>query len=529
MKQNLHFLDDNARETFWHTLEPIYDLFYSTAIKKNSPSLSELCYNNSLQLKSILLNSNIEIRQAILSSGDSILTRYYNEYIELSQSLQKLMLLDASMSLAISENKKKELETYLSQSSLKYISNEEDEFTWLDIKNELKDNEYAIEFICFNHYQTKDNHYFALIVGKNYDYPIFADLFTEKELNEILDNTGSARTIINKTYSSQELYNLLWKPLESYLEDKDGIKIYFSTSGKLNQIAFHAIPVSKRVLLGNKYDLHQLSSTRQIVNNKLNEYKNYESIAIWGNIDYGKKLSPIKPDIIENSQISNYLLSKPKLREWKKLNDEKEVNSVYNQCLEKDISITKYTSINATKNSFGTLNGKSPDIIYASTHGFYYPLDSVERYRLQQLLPSFSNEISLLCSGLVFAGVNGNSFDKDELNDGVLFAQEIANMNLSGTDLVVLSACQTGLGEIRNNEGMFGLQRAFKLAGVNTLLISLWDVPVEYTGRFISQFYRELLSDEHLSKQKAFRVAQLYMQQSDDLSTYDWAGFILID
>jgi CHAT domain-containing protein len=529
MKKNLYFLDENAREIFWYTLEPIYNLFYSTSIKNKSSSLSELCYNNSLKLKSILLNSNIEIRQAILSSGDSILIDYYNEYIELSQNLQRLMTLDASMSFTISENKKKELETYLSQSSLKYINNGEDEFTWIDIKNKLKDNEYAIEFICFNHYQTNDNHYLALIIGKNYDYPILVDLFSERKLGKILDNTGNTRTIINKIYSSQELYNLLWKPLELYLEDKDRIKVYFSASGKLNQIAFHAIPVSKRVLLGNKYDLHQLSSTRQIVNDKLDEYRIYESIAIWGDIDYGEKLSPRKSDTDESSQITNYLLSKPKLKKWERLNDEKEVNSVYNQCLEKDISVTKYTSINATKYSFGALNGKSPDIVYASTHGFYYPLDSVEKDKYRQLLPSFSNEISLLCSGLIFAGINNNFSDKYELNDGVLFAQEIANMNLSGTDLVVLSACQTGLGEIRNNEGVFGLQRAFKLAGANTLLISLWDVPVEYTGRFISQFYRELLSDKHPSKQKAFRAAQLYMQQSDDLSIYDWAGFILID
>jgi CHAT domain-containing protein len=530
MKKNLYFLDNSAREIFWYTLEPKYDLFYSTAIKKESPLLSELCYDNCLQLKSILLNSNIEIRRAILSLGDSILTNHYNEYIELSQNLQKLMTMDASMSLVILENKKKELETYLSTSSLRYISNKEDEFTWVDIKNKLKDNEYAIEFVCFNRYQTNNNHYVAFIIGKNYESPILVDLFEETQLEKILNkNDNTSKSAINNLYGSGELYNLLWKPLESYLVENGEIKVYFSVSGKLNQIAFHAIPISKRILLGEKYNLHQLSSTRQIINDRLCEYKEYESIAIWGNMDYDSDLSLKRNIRNENALTSNTLLKKPRLKKWEKLNDENEVNSICILCNEKKIFATLYSSTHATENSFRAIDGKSPDIIDISTHGFHYPLDSTEINKYQQLLPGFSSEISLLCSGLIFSGVNNNSPDKDESNDGVLFAQEIANMNLLGTDLVVLSACQTGLGEIRNNEGVFGLQRAFKLAGVNTLLISLWDVPVEHTGRFISQFYKELLSDKHPSKQKAFRAAQLYMQQSDDLSIYDWAGFILID
>jgi len=528
MKKNLHFLDNNAREIFWNVLEPKYDLFYSTAIKKESTSLSELCFNNCLQLKSILLNSDIEIRQAILSSGDSILINLYNEYTGLSQNLQRLMMLDAPMSLSIAEYKKKELETHLSKTSLKYINNNDDfEFTWLEIKNKLEDNEYAIEFICFNRYQTNDKRYIAFIVGKDYDAPILIDLFEEAQLEAILNNTGSKYTI-NKLYNSEDLYNLLWRPLEPYIGNKYNTKIYFSVSGKLNQIAFHAIPISKRILLGDRYNLHQLSSTRQIINNQFDLHKNYESIAIWGDINYGNELFP-KNNISDSIFVNNPLLSKSKLVKWEKINDGNEIKSVSKLCNEIGMSTITYTSLYATESSFKTLDAKSPNIIYVSTHGFYYPLDSIERNKYQQLLPSFSNEISLLCSGLIFSGVNSTSPHEDGFNDGVLFAQEIANLNLFNTDLVVLSACQTGLGEIRSNEGVFGLQRAFKLAGVNTLLMTLWDVPEESTGQFISLFYNELLNNKHSSKQEAFRTAQLKLQQLDVFSVYDWAGFILID
>jgi CHAT domain-containing protein len=115
----------------------------------------------------------------------------------------------------------------------------------------------------------------------------------------------------------------------------------------------------------------------------------------------------------------------------------------------------------------------------------------------------------------------------DNVEDGILLAEEIAAMDLSGTDLVVLSACETGLGDI-TSEGVFGLQRAFKKAGVNTLIMSLWQVHDNATSLFMQTFYKHWLDGK--SKHKAFAMAQKTMQEHQDYSNpYYWAAFIMLD
>ena len=135
---------------------------------------------------------------------------------------------------------------------------------------------------------------------------------------------------------------------------------------------------------------------------------------------------------------------------------------------------------------------------------------------------------SLKRSGLIMAGAqrawNGEPIP-DSVEDGILLAEEIAAMDLSGTDLVVLSACQTGLGEI-TSEGVFGLQRAFKKAGVQTLIMSLWSVADKVAPLMMQTFYREWLSGK--SKHEAFAIAQQTVRAKHP-DPYYWASFIMLD
>jgi CHAT domain-containing protein len=138
---------------------------------------------------------------------------------------------------------------------------------------------------------------------------------------------------------------------------------------------------------------------------------------------------------------------------------------------------------------------------------------------------------SLRRSGLAFAGAQ-KAWDGEEIpkgiDDGVMLAQEIASMDLAGTDLVVLSACETGLGEI-NSEGVFGLQRAFKKAGVQTLIMSLWKVHDEATALFMQTFYDNLLSGK--SKRDSFAAAQMALRKHRDYGKDPayWAAFVMLD
>ena len=109
--------------------------------------------------------------------------------------------------------------------------------------------------------------------------------------------------------------------------------------------------------------------------------------------------------------------------------------------------------------------------------------------------------------------------------NGIVTAQEISNLNLLNTDLVVLSACQTALGDINGSEGVYGLQRAFKMAGVKKLLMSLWEVPDAETAELMQLFYTNIFKGE--TYYTAFRKAQLVLKAKYKDPT-KWAGFVLV-
>ncbi len=137
----------------------------------------------------------------------------------------------------------------------------------------------------------------------------------------------------------------------------------------------------------------------------------------------------------------------------------------------------------------------------------------------------------MLRAGLVLAGANhawqGNP-PLAGMDDGILTAYEISQMNLRNTELVVLSACETGLGDIQGNEGVYGLQRAFKIAGARYLIMSLWKVPDEQTGELMQSFYRKWLAEKQPIPQ-AFRAAQQEMRAKYPEAPHAWAGFVLVE
>ena len=139
------------------------------------------------------------------------------------------------------------------------------------------------------------------------------------------------------------------------------------------------------------------------------------------------------------------------------------------------------------------------------------------------------NENPLRRSGLVLSGANTwKKSPVEGAENGILLAEEVAGLNLLGAELIVLSACETALGEVDNSEGVFGLQRAFKLAGAQTLIMSLWKVDDEATSLLISGFYKNWLSGK--SKQEAFKEAQRQLRANTRYaSPFFWAAFVLMD
>lgn len=220
---------------------------------------------------------------------------------------------------------------------------------------------------------------------------------------------------------------------------------------------------------------------------------------------------------------------------WKPLpGTKREVDSIDVVCKAHNVKSDIYTATVGNEESFKALSGKKTPIIHIATHGFFFKNEEreknnrfFERMSIDHQGPRKPDN-SMKRSGLIFAGGQrawlGESIPEG-VEDGILLAEEISTMDLSGTDIVVLSACQTGLGEI-TSDGVFGLQRAFKKAGVKTIIMSLWSVEDAATSLFMRTFYREWLGGK--SKRDAFATAQAATRAyNNDASS--WAAFVMLD
>ena len=205
-----------------------------------------------------------------------------------------------------------------------------------------------------------------------------------------------------------------------------------------------------------------------------------------------------------------------------------EIESIRKQLDEHDLLTYECTAHSARESNFYDLIATSkPNLLHLATHGFFFDQDT------QTLEPStvggrlLSADRSLVRSGLALSNINlsWNQVSVDQsLDDGILTAIEISVMDLSVTNLVVLSACETGRGAVADGEGIFGLQRAFKRAGAAQLLISLWDVPDEPTLTLMTSFYDLLL--QGLPPNQALLGAQRTARRQFP-SPYDWGGFVI--
>jgi CHAT domain-containing protein len=200
----------------------------------------------------------------------------------------------------------------------------------------------------------------------------------------------------------------------------------------------------------------------------------------------------------------------------------------------------------ASKQAFLTV-ASAQRFVHLATHGFFAapseksaldvaPRTTLLREGLRMRVEATGRHPGLL-SGVVFAGVNRTDRRPEET---ILTALEAGELDLSKVELVVLSACDTGRGQVAGAEGVLGLQRAFQLAGARSVVASLWSVPDEETHQLMREFYRQVWSDKPLAKAEALRQAQLWMLESwkprgglEHLGPkgppppYVWAAFVL--
>jgi tetratricopeptide (TPR) repeat protein/CHAT domain-containing protein len=394
------------------------------------------------------------------------------------------------------------------------------------VAQQLKQHEALIHWTSFKYHSLKGSTdsvlYAAFIITPNDTTPKFVTAFEESQLQKLLKNyhSSSGRSTIQKEKTATAnidaaLYNLIWQPIVPHL--KNATTIYNLPAGFLHKISFAALTdsSSKKQLI-DKYDIHQLLSINELLQ-PIQTKNATQSMALFGGANYDvNNISSNKKTTSINTGFRNTTANK-NIRFNYLHGTKTEVETVASNAIQTNLKIESYIGNNASEDNFKQLNGNNaPSILHIATHGFYFPPTNT------------TNDFPLLRSGLVLSGVN-NYWGKDTLlenqEDGIVTAQEISNLNLLNTDLVVLSACQTALGDINGSEGVYGLQRAFKMAGVKKLLMSLWEVPDAETAELMQLFYSNVFKGD--TYYTAFRKAQLTLKAKYKDPT-KWAGFVLV-
>ncbi|MFT4599880.1 MAG: CHAT domain-containing protein/tetratricopeptide (TPR) repeat protein, partial [Arenicella sp.] len=536
---NFTVLSEKSQEKYFGTVASTYMDFNSYALmrKADNPKIVDVVYNNSIKNKGLLLKSSTAMRNAIFNSNDTILINNYNQWVQLKKGIARLYAKGKDTKEL--EEEANEFEKELVKSSALFSDfNKLQDLSWLDVQKSLESNEVAIEFIHFQLKNYEDDGfndfsdtviYCALIVTPTCTSPEMIRLFNEKELENVLGKFGGNNLEYvqdiygKKSEHKTELYKLIWQPIEKAV--KGANRVFVSPTGLLHKISFAALAKDQDVYLCDKYLFENKSSTGIIKKDAKSSFSTDFSVTVFGGINYDTDSTDRK--------IWSYLhgtkLESEKITEYLKAHK---------------VDVTYLSNSKATEEQFKLLATQS-NIMHIATHGFFYEdpnkiKEDMEKNIVEEEDFSFrgggrgfgvnsfvNNSNPLMRSGLVFAGANDvwSQQKTDSLDDGVLTAQEVAHVDMRKTELVVLSACETGLGDIKGSEGVYGLQRAFKMAGVKFIIMSLWEVPDTETEEFMTLFYKKLLRLKDIKD--AFSETQKDMRQKYD--PYFWAAFVLVE
>ncbi len=513
---NSYFLPMSEAEKakYWRKVRPRFQRFYAFAIEagQEDPEFLTAVFNLQLATKALLLNTGNKIKSQIMNGDDENLKRKYADWVDQKEALahyygySKEELEEENINLDSLENEANASERYLSENSTVFKRGMQlTEIKYRDVVNILEEDEAVIEIIhttAFENRMTNQSEYIVLVVKKGDQHPKMVAITNGDELEgryfKFYNNAIKAK--IEDPYS----YDQFWKPIEPLIASRK--TLYLSLDGIYNQINLGTLKDPQGGFLVSKYTMTLLSNSKDLI-----EYKKSSStlsqrdIFLLGYPEYGGDgtISMLPGTKREIETVSNIL--KPKRFD---------ISTVYGN--------------EATETAVKRFSDKH--IVHIATHGYFLADLSTKEGKVFGINIEKARENPLLRSGLMFTGAGQTSIgeqppDLSGNDNGILTAYEGMNLNLDNTNLVVLSACETGLGDIVAGEGVYGLQRSLLIAGADNLIMSLWKVDDEATQKLMTYFYRNLGENGNIAS--SFRKAQNQLK-NDYPHPYYWGGFVLI-
>ncbi|MFC2129874.1 DUF2225 domain-containing protein [Bacteroidota bacterium] len=534
------FLSEYEKTRFNEKIQERYNMFFNFVLQnyQQKPDLKSKIFNYRLYTKGILLNTSVKVRKEMLKSENQFLIDEFNTWKKIrdelaqSYSFSKKEAENLGKNIDSLENLANELEKSLSKKSNIFKENyKTPKYSWKDIKRNLKNDEALIEIIRVNSFQkgwTDNVFYFALIVtSETEENPelVVIDLKNDIEKKYINSYNNSIKFKLEDNHS----YQTFWAEINDKLKGKS--HIYISPDGAYNKINLETIELPNGSYVIDEKTISVISNPLDLLANSEPEQNDRSKNAyLYGYPDFGADLTNIDQKINDGN---NTLRSNGDItEELKKLKlsdipgTKKEVDEIDAILTSNGWQTNKFIADQALKSNIKSIN--NGNIVHIATHGYFLPDVGAENQNKMFGL-DYDKALSnpLLRSGLLFAGAENsiNNTNTSFSDNGILTAYEAMNLDLSQTELIVLSACETGLGEIKNGEGVYGLQRAFKIAGAKTIIMSLWKVDDEVTQQFMTIFYKKWLSGS--SMRKALKEAQIELKKKHKYPYY-WGAFVMV-
>lgn len=551
---NFTTMTEKERAYFWNTYINFYRGILPSVcqISGFQERFTKLAYDGMLLSDGILLETNRQMAEMVQKSNNEGLKSLFGDWMANKSYYDRVMAFDNTIEqdelfrrTAIADSIGKLLEVQERQ-LLTMVKDEVGDFTsslrlqWQDVERSLSKDDLAIEFV---HYSPSADLscYAALLLKKGMKAPQFVPILSLE----------AGETIGDDDEIMENLSKYIWAPLSMYLVDVKNI--YFTPIGELYNLPIESLPDwrNPELLMADTWNFYRLSSTRELALCRT-ENKN-QNAAVYGGLKYDTSVSSLQidaeryPEVRNRAVKYNAYVDTLGLRAKATLSIEylpgtkreaDDIMATIKVSSSNSMSITDFTGERGTETSFKALSGKEHKIIHVATHGFYFDSADEESKAMIDLMSlSLANDThrtwedkTLMRSGLYFAGAE-NKYQgtklPEGLDDGILTAQEISTLDLSGLDLIALSACQTGQGDV-SGDGVFGLQRGFKKAGASSILMSLWKVDDEATSLLMTQFYKNWMSgmSKHTALEEAKKSVRTNPRYSDPKY---WAAFILLD
>lgn len=551
------FGSDSAKYDFWHNAYITLNSLLSIAISYNNESqeIADIILEIFPIMKGVLQNNKITTQLAILNySGSlkdkSILNSEYKTKLELDRKIdltyytnqearrEELLLERANHQICI--------DGYLDGRQIA----ESSYFDINKIKKNLCKGDLYLDFMTFaNSGDTtmyvfvdslRHNHYVAKSIPKlSYFVVAYKPEWEHARLIEAFDNIskiggdnlgaltqyeGTNSQNIYKFYTSPVATNYVWSKILKVSDLSEGANIYFVPTGELTGIAIEHMLMEDGTRVCDKYNCYRITSANEIERKSI-PHTSSDNAAIFCNMNYNwTNSSQMLPSLREN-------LTNPHFEETK--------NSMQEMF---GLNLVQYMGNSSTENNITALSGNSPAYLHMATHGFNKLWDELKNDEKEYLIGHRKEYYSNIDESMYRTGLYMSSsyWDRNTANDGLLTSHEISLLDLSNTKLCVLSACSTASGR-KSSEGVFGLPRAFKLAGVKTIMVSLWDVDDKATELLMDNFYKylKLGFSPLISLTKSQLDVRNHIDENDYLKGLDnvhryenpfyWAGFILLD